>query len=253
MSRRHQLLAPLLALMLALVLGGCSGAGESGGEAAGETSAAEQAAASALLDSYESARVGGNFEVAESLADQLRDKYPDSRAAARLGPELEQVRSGAAAARAQRRLRDLWEYQALAVGKGVQRSASIYSRTVPVEEGEVAPTPDAQLVLRDHPSWGRSAYLLLAQSRFTCGKPCRMQIRFDQQPARQFAGKQADSGKGPALFIEDEADFINALAKAGEIRIQLPKGSGSITSLVFETGGYQPQSFEKPPVRAPAR
>ena len=140
----------------------------------------------------------------------------------------------------------LWDYQAVAVGKGVQRSAAIYSRTVPAEEGQPVPTSDAQLVLRDHPSWGRSAYLLLAQSRFDCGTPCTMQIRFDDGEARRYAGKQADSGKGPALFIEDEKRFIEAMTDAGKVRIELPKGSGRIPALVFEVAGYDPDRFEKP-------
>lgn len=231
-----------LALMLCLGLAACSGQDS----AEGEVSVADQARAAELFDSYESARSDGNWEVAESYADQLRAKFPDSDAAMKLAPGLEQVRAAAGQAREARRLRGLWDYQAVAVGKGVQRSATIYSRTVPSEEGEPAPTPDAQLVLRDHPSWGRSAYLLLAQSRFECGKPCAMQIRFDDAEGRRFAGKQADSGKGPALFIEDEARFIEAMSHAKKLRIELPKGSGKIPALAFEVAGYDPSRFEKP-------
>lgn len=246
-----KLLRPGFAGLCALLLAACSGSNDADTADTAESvdrasSPAEQARAAALLASYEAARSGGNWEVAESYADQLRDKFPGSEAAAKLAPGLAQVRTQAAAARELRRLRDLWDYQAVAVDKGVQRSASMYSRTVPAEEGEVAPAPDAQLVLRDHPAWGRSAYLLLAQARFDCGKPCVLKIRFDQLPAQAFAGKQADSGKGPALFIEDQKLFIALLSQAQQVRIQLPKGSGTIASLVFDVGGYEPARFEKP-------
>lgn len=209
-------------------------------------SASEQAKAAGLLDSFEAARREQNWEVAEAHADQLRAKYPRSEAARRIEPQLAAVRAGAEAAREQRRLRDLWDYQAVPAGGGEQRTATLYSRTVEVGEGEPAIVPDAQLVLRDHPQWGASAYLLLAQSRFRCGPPCRMEIAFDDGASERFAGKQADSGKGPALFIEDEARFIEAMSRAKKLRIQLPKGSGSASSLSFEVGGFDPARYAKP-------
>ena len=144
------------------------------------------------------------------------------------------------------RLRGLWDYQANAVGSGTQRSASIFSRTVDLGEDQPAAIPDAQLVLRDHPEWGRSAYLLLAQSKFACGKPCTLQLAFDAQAPAEWRGKQADSGHGPALFIEDDARFVAALQKAKQLRVSLPKGSGSIGTLVFEVGGFAPERYARP-------
>ncbi len=141
------------------------------------------------------------------------------------------------------RLHGLWTYQGVTLKEGVQHSAAIYSHTVPVEEGDIAPVADAELVLRDHPSWGRSAYLLLAQSRFKCGQPCAMTIAFDDGEAHRFSGKQADSGKGPALFIEDETGFVAAVKNAKKLRIVLPKGSGLVTSLSFEVGGYDASRY----------
>ncbi len=168
----------------------------------------------------------------------------DSAPAAQPAPKVDPARVAAELAAAENnRLRGLWTYQGVTLKEGVQRSASIYSRTVPVEEGEIAPVPDAELVLRDHPSWGRSAYLLLAQSRFSCGKPCAMTIAFDGVEPKRFSGKQADSGKGPALFIEDETGFIAALKSAKTVRIVLPKGSGLVSSLTFEVGGYDSSRY----------
>ena len=70
-----------------------------------------------------------------------------------------------------------------------------------------------------------------------------MTIAFDDGESHRFAGEQADSGKGPALFIEDEAGFIAALKQAKKLRIVLPKGSGLISTMSFEVGGYDPSRY----------
>jgi len=233
--------AKWLVVALAAALSACDGNGGEAGLDAGDRAKAE-----ALLAQYESARAA-NPEAAEAAADKLREKYPDSEAAQKLQPTLDAVRAAAEAARESRRLEGLWDYQANAVEGGTQRSASIFSRTVDVGEDAPAPIPDAQLVLRDHPSWGRSAYLLLEQKKFDCGKPCTIRIAFDGAPAAEWKGKQADSGKGPALFIEDEAAFEQALEGAKEVRIELPKGSGRIPALAFEVGGYAPERYAPKP------
>ena len=71
-------------------------------------------------------------------------------------------------------------------------------------------------------------------------------IQFDDAPAKAYAGKQADSGKGPALFIEDKVAFIAAMSRASRLRIELPKGSGRMAVLTFEVAGYQPSRFQAP-------
>ena len=230
--------------LLAAALAGCDGDAGNGGEA--RLDAAQQARADALYAQYEAARAAGNPEAAEKAADALRDKFEGSDAAATLEPTLDAVRADAEKAREARRLQGLWDYQANAVEGGTQRSASVFSRTVDAGEDAPAPIPDAQLVLRDHPSWGRSAYLLLEQKKFDCGRPCAMRIAFDGADATEWKGKQADSGKGPALFIEDHAAFEKALEGAQQVRIELPKGSGRIPALVFEVGGYAPERYAHP-------
>ena len=234
----------LMVLAAALLLAACTGGGEEGAGAA--LSPRDAAKAAAMLKDYESARAAGNPEAAEVAADRLREAFPDSGEAGRLDATLDTVRKDAESVRELRRLRGLWDYQANAVGSGTQRSASIFSRTVDLGEDQPAAIPDAQLVLRDHPDWGRSAYLLLAQSKFACGKPCTLQLAFDAQAPSEWRGKQADSGHGPALFIEDEARFIAALQKAKQLRVSLPKGSGSIGTLVFEVGGFAPERYARP-------
>lgn len=234
----------LLVASLCLLLAACDGGGEGGGEVA--LDAASSAKATAMLKDYEAARVAGNPEAAEAAADRLRERFPDSAAAQQLEATLAEVRAGAEVLRETRRLQALWDYQQIAVDGGTQHSASIFSRTVDLGEDQPAPIPDAQLVLRDHPAWGRSAYLLLQQSKFACGRPCTLQLAFDNAPMATWSGKQADSGKGPALFIEDEPRFVKALASAKRLQVQLPEGSGSLRSLSFDVGGYAAGSYAQP-------
>lgn len=234
--------ARVAAIALALALAGCGGSGDP----ADAMSEADRAEARRLQAAYEQARTRQDWLDAEAQAESLRQRFPDSDAEQAIAATLSGVHARAEALREAQRLRELWTYQATPVDGGVQRTATLYSRTPPVEEDMPAIAPDAQLVLRDHPAWGRSAYLLLAQKKFDCGSPCAMRIGFDGAEPKRFAGKQADSGKGPALFIEDEQAFEAALAKAKEVKVLLPEGSGNLKSLVFEVGGYAPGRYAKP-------
>jgi hypothetical protein len=232
-------------MLLCMALAACNNGGEEAG--AGEKlSAGDKAKAEAMLGDYEAARQQGNPEVAEATADKLREKYPGSAAANKLKPTLAEVRKAAEAVRDARRLQKLWDYQANEVGKGVQKSATIFSRVPDLGEDAPAATPDAQLVLRDHPDWGRSVYLLLQDAKFNCPRPCTLQLAFDDAPLETWKGKQADSGHGPALFIEDEARFVKALPDAKLLKIVLPKNSGRLGSLTFEVGGFDATRYAKP-------
>jgi hypothetical protein len=229
-------------LALALLLAGCGGSGDP----ADAMSESDRAEARRLQAAYEQARASGDWLGAEAHADALRQRFPDSEAEQAVAATLAQVRKRVEDLRETRRLRDAWTYQSTPADGGQQRTATLYSRTPPVEEDIPAIAPDARLVLRDHPSWGRSAYLLLEQKQFDCGSPCAMQIAFDGGEPKRFAGKQADSGQGPALFIEDDEAFVAALGKAKEVKILLPEGSGNLKTLVFEVGGFAPARYAKP-------
>lgn len=229
----------LMAIGLALAVSACQG--QSDDPAA--MTLAQRTEANSMLHEYASARDGGNWNVAEALAEKLRKRYPDSDEAARVAQTIAEVHEQAAAQREAQRIEQLWTYQAVAVGNGVQRTASIESRTAQVGEGELPAAADAQLILRDHPAWGRSAYLLLAEQAFECGKPCTLTLRFDDGADATWTGKQADSGKGPALFIVDDGKFIAALSHAKRLRVALPAGSGRISSLGFDVGGYHAERF----------
>lgn len=236
---RHALIRRLALLPLALALAAC--------QPEPVDPARDEAAGAALLAQYEAARTSGDFEIAEMHADALADRHGQTEAAATMRQTLGEVREQAEAMREERRLVALWNYQSVAVEGGTQHSAAIYSRVDDefLEEGMPAPTPDARLVLRRHPDWGVSAYLVLQMDELRCGPPCTLSIRFDDAPARQFAGEPADTGTGPALFIKDEAAFREAMQQAKTVRIELPRSDALVPVFEFEVAGFRPQLYRE--------
>ena len=147
--------------------------------------------------------------------------------------------------RENRRVLRLWEYQKIPAAGGIQNTAAIYSRVEVDPESEVAAQPDAQLILRRHPEWGESAYLVLAQQSLQCGPPCVLQIRFDDGPPQRYTGDPADTGTGPALFIEDRDRFLAAMTDATQVRIELPRSGHLVPVFEFEVAGFLPERHLK--------
>jgi hypothetical protein len=65
-----------------------------------------------------------------------------------------------------------------------------------------------------------------------------MTITFDNNAPVEFSGTQADSGQGPALFIDDHAAFYAGMLPAKKVKIQLPKNGDYTPTLIFDVSGY---------------
>jgi hypothetical protein len=203
----------------------------------------DEAKGAELLAAYEAARTDGDWEIAEARGDELRQRHGETAAAKTMRATLDEVRTEAEAMREQRRLVALWEYQSIPADGGTQHTAAIYSRVEidpDAEEGEITAIPDARLILRRHPEWGDSAYLVLTQKALECGPPCVLNIRFDDGEPQTYTGDPADTGTGPALFIEERDRFLAAMREARRIRIQLPKSGHLVPVFEFEVGGFKP-------------
>jgi hypothetical protein len=230
---RHAARAIGLAMAL-LLLSACEGDAEPGALTREQSDEALQ-----MRHDYEAALAKRDFAGAAKIADRLRKKYPDSEAMASVRRSLDDTIARAQAEADSNRLATLWEYQKVPAGAGTQYTAQIASHVEIDENGLPAGPADARLVLRVHPGWGKSTYLLLTQSQFTCGDPCTMEIAFDEDTPESYVGEQADSGNGPALFIEERGRFYAAMQNAQVVKITLPK-TGGVTppKLRFEVGGY---------------
>lgn len=194
------------------------------------------AEAAAMMKDLDTAVQEKNWLLALQNADVLLARFPDSEQAKALKLRYDEISTQAQAMQEERRLATLWDYQQVAVGKKTQYSAGIYSKQEMFGGEPTDLPPAARMIIRIHPEWGNSVYLVLAQSRFQCGSPCRMQISFDGGEYKTFPGKQADTGTGPALFIENDKVFYEALQTAKNITI---KAKG-VPDLEYEVASYDP-------------
>lgn len=216
----------IILLCLVLLITACNA------EKAADTQNNEQAVA--LMKDFDKAEQNKNWLLALQNADVLMARFPESAEAKALKFRYDEISSQAQAMQEERRLATLWDYQQVAVGKKIQYSAGIYSKPE-LFAGEPSDLPpSARMIIRIHPEWGNSIYLVLAQSKFQCGSPCSMQISFDNGEYKKFPGLQADTGTGPALFIENEKVFYKSLQAAKSIKIKV-KG---VPNLEYEVASY---------------
>jgi hypothetical protein len=202
------------------------------------TASAGEAAATKEQALYEQMRASQSWDLAVSLGEEIVNKYPASAAATQVKQTLDEVRAKATAQRESRRVAKLWSYAAVAEAGGTQYTAAVESK-VPLKAAASAKDAERiRLVLRVHPKWGRSVYLLLDNAKFDCGKGCAtLPVRFDDAPVQRMKATIPPSGE-PALFIDDDKGFIAKLVKAKAVAIDATiKGEGPKT-FVFEVGGY---------------
>lgn len=225
--------------ILAAVLAACStGTPPPPAPAAQATQAAGDAKAAKELALYDQMRASQSWDLATSLGEEIVKKYPASPAAATVKQTLDDVRAKGAAQRDSRRLARLWAYAATAEAGGTQYTAAIESKE-PLKSAATAKDAERiRLVLRQHPQWGQSVYLLLDNAKFDCSKGCAtLPVRFDDAPAQRMKATIPPTGE-PALFIDDDKGFISKMLKAKSVAIEASiKGEGAKT-FVFEIGGY---------------
>jgi hypothetical protein len=166
--------------------------------------------------------------------------YPQSQAATRVRAQYDAIKARAEAEREQARTAALWTYNKVAVaGKGkaggTQLSASIYAKDdIDVDGSGAKPV---QLIFRDHPSWGRSAYLVLQAGDFNCYGGCTLKVTVDDAAAKSMAGSRPKTDEAIAMFIEDEKKLWRMTRDAKRLSIQFPVKAGGARTAVFEVGG----------------
>ncbi|MBS7458800.1 hypothetical protein [Coralloluteibacterium stylophorae] len=213
-------------LLCGLALGACDREAER--EAARQAAAQRaEAAAAQQAAQYETARSERNWGLAKSYGDVLLADYPNTAAAAAVAESLPEVREKAQAERETRRLEGLWSYHLEQVEGGLQRAAVI-------EAGQPR-SPRVRMVLRRHPEWGQSVYLLLDTAEFDCPPGCTVDVAFDGGEAAAFDARKPEENL-QALFVEEDARFMEGLAGAKTVTIDTASG-GRPLHLVFEVAG----------------
>jgi len=206
-------------------------------EAAARAAEAE-AKAEAGAAAFDAAVQQENWALAKAQADILFADHPDSQAAKRVRAGYEAVARTLEDSREAKRTAALWSYDTQGVSGGLQRAASIYAKDDVDVDGK-GPSK-VRLIFRDHPSWGRSSYLVLQGGDFDCYRGCRVQVKIDGGKTRSLPGSRPDTDEAIAMFIEDERALWAIAREAKTLEIEFPvKGLGKRSAL-FEVGGLDP-------------
>lgn len=223
-----------LLLSASLALAACKG--EDPQVAAAAQAAAKEQAAAPVLQQYESAVAEQKWELARSHADVLQWQYKGTQAAEKAMQDYDDIKAKAEAAREERRLAGLWSYDDVVVKKsGTQKTASIYAKDRIDVDG--SGTKSVRLIFRDHPEWGRSAYLVLQAGDFRCPGGCKVQVKADDAAAKAMAATRPNTDEAIAMFIEDERALWRLARKSKTIAIEFPVKAGGTRTAVFEVAG----------------
>ncbi len=221
-------------LLAASVLVACSPSGPA--PAAGTGAAATDPRADADLVAYQQLIAAGSHEIAVTMGNEVLRKYPNSTAAAEVRRTLAGVQATAKASADAKRLKALWAYQVGEQRGGAQSAASIYSSTPGSAKERL------RLILRRHADWGESAYVFADGKGFRCPAPCTLSLRFDDQPAERWKAFTPETGE-PAIFIEDDRKFAQRLTQTRKVAIDAILADRGPLTIVFETGGFDPQQW----------
>ena len=190
---------------------------------------------------YEQMRASGSTDIAANLGDEILKTYPGTAAAAQVRKTIGEVHDRAAHQIESTRLSRLWAYNNVPEAGGTQFSAAIPSKEALRDNARI------RLVLRQHPKWGQSVYLLLDNATFDCSKGCAtLRVSFDGAPTQRMKATIPPTGE-PALFIDDNVGFIARLEKSKTVAIDVAiKGVGAKNE-VFEVGGYDASKMPNKP------
>ena len=233
----------LLAIALVALLPACQGGDpQAAAQAAAAQAAVQERAAEDMARQFDDAVAAQNWHLAKGLGDVLLMDHPASAAAARIKPRLEEIRAKAEAEAQQRRLAALWSYGEEPVKGGTQLSAAIYSQEpVDTDGGGAHPV---RLIFRDHPDWGRSAYLVLEAGDFDCYAGCQLKVTVDGK-VHTLPGSRPKTDDAIAMFVEDWKGLWK-LAKGGkQLSIEFPTKTVGKRTADFEVGGLDPSKLPK--------
>ncbi|WP_233263104.1 hypothetical protein [Cognatiluteimonas profundi] len=240
MSTHRTRLACIGLILAAMGLGACHRA-ERQAEQAAAQAAVKEAAATQAAGAFDDAVSAQNWPLAKAQGDVLLMQYPDTLVAQRVGKQMDGVRAKAAEVREAARTAALWNYSRVAVPGGTQVAATIDSQQ-PVDVDGSGAKP-VQLVFRDHPSWGRSAYLVLQAGDFDCYRGCKVKVRVDDSASKSMAASRPKTHEAIAMFIEDERALWRMVLGARTLSIEFPVKAGGTRTAVFEVGGVDHARF----------
>jgi hypothetical protein len=226
--------ATFCVVLSVLVLAGCDQQKQRAAQAAAQAAAVEDAAKRGET-AFQQAVDQQNWPLAKAQADVLMSQYPDSQAAKRVRTQYDVVKAKAEAERESARTAALWNYNLVSVKGCSQVSAAIYAKDDVYVDGSGA--KPLQLIFRDHPDWGRSAYLVAQAGDFNCYGGCKVKVKVDDAAPRSMAASRPKTDEAIAMFIVVERKLWRMTRGAKVLSIEFPVKAGGTRTAVFEVGG----------------
>jgi len=231
------------AFLSVLALASCKGDDpQAAAKAAAAQAAGKEQAAETIGKQFDDAVAAGNWQLARGHGEILQIKHPTSSAAARVKPALDEIKAKAETEQQSRRLAALWAYGNEPVKGGSQLSAAIYSQE-PVDTDGSGAKP-VRLIFRDHPEWGRSAYLVLEAGDFNCYAGCRLRVLADGK-AHTLPGSRPKTDEAVAMFIEDNKALWKLAKTSRQLSIEFPTKAVGKRSAEFEVAGLDASKLAK--------
>ena len=206
-------------------------------KAAATQAAANEGAAKQAAQAFDDAVAQQKWPLAKAQADVLMARYPGTQAADRVKSQYADVKTKADAESEQSRMAALWSYDAIPVKGGTQRSASIYAKDELDVDGSGA--RQVRLIFRDHPDWGKSAYLVLQAGDFdkSCYGHCKVMVTLDDKAPKAMAANRPKTDEAIAMFIDDERALWRMTKGVKVMKIEFPTKSAGKQTATFEVGG----------------
>lgn len=223
----------LVACITVGLLCGCGGTHDAE-QTQPSANAASEAAADKAAAAFEEAYSKENWQLAKAQGDVLNAQYPSSAAVERIQVKYEDAKAKAVIAREEIRTANLWSYSTEQVKGGQQLASTIFSKEG-VDVDGTGPKP-VQLVFRDRPAWGKSAYLVLKSGDFDCYNGCKLKITLDGKVSTM-QGSRPDTDEAIAMFIKNEKELYKAIDGVKELTIEFPLKKFGKKTAVFEVGG----------------
>lgn len=246
-ERMHAMKTTLLSAALAaslLLLPACKGNDpQAAAQAAAAQRAQKEQAAEAAAKQFDDAVAARDWRMARNYGEILQVEHPTSAAAARIKKKLDEIKAKAETEQQEQRLAALWSYGDEPVKKsGHQLSAAIYSQE-PVDTDGSGAHP-IRLIFRDHPDWGRSAYLVLEAGDFNCYQGCQLKVTVDGK-VQTLPGSRPKTDEAIAMFIDDHKTLWRLAKSAQHLSIEFPTKAVGKRSADFEVGGLNASNLPK--------
>ena len=210
----RSLLRWLMVLALVPLLLGCRDPEAERREAEARAQAIQARAeglAQEALRQLEAVRNTDKPELALAYAEDIISRYPNTEVAKTLNGELAQMRKTAKAAAEKRRLESLWTYHAV---DDKEAGGRVYTAYIYASNN-----PSLRLVLRRHPAWGQSVYLLSDNDDFSCKEECRVAAKADGEDLPAVLISLAKGNKPPAVFLEEDEKMLAVIDQASHFEI----------------------------------